>query len=136
MAVPAVCVPGKFFVLLPFEVFFFKQKTEYELRISDWSSDVCSSDLLHQTGAHRVLDIALPIAFTARPQLQGQGATPNLAGLLGTATCLLGVADRDEGLLDPVDAGDGFARRLADAERALQRTAGRDRKSTRLNSSH
>src|SRR3546814_17433990 len=27
-------------------VFFFKQKTAYEMRISDWSSDVCSSDLL------------------------------------------------------------------------------------------
>src|SRR3546814_13873671 len=30
-------------------VFFFKQKTAYEMRISDWSSDVCSSDL--QAGA-------------------------------------------------------------------------------------
>src|SRR3546814_1280637 len=29
--------------------FFFKQKTAYEMRISDWSSDVCSSDL-HETG--------------------------------------------------------------------------------------
>src|SRR3546814_11588459 len=29
-----------------FLFFFFKQKTAYELRISDWSSDVCSSDLL------------------------------------------------------------------------------------------
>src|SRR3546814_4371996 len=28
--------------------FFFKQKTAYEMRISDWSSDVCSSDLLIQ----------------------------------------------------------------------------------------
>src|SRR3546814_1455139 len=28
-----------------FVVFFFKQKTAYEMRISDWSSDVCSSDL-------------------------------------------------------------------------------------------
>src|SRR3546814_9785555 len=27
------------------QVFFFKQKTAYEMRISDWSSDVCSSDL-------------------------------------------------------------------------------------------
>src|SRR3546814_4699178 len=27
--------------------FFFKQKTAYELRISDWSSDVCSSDLCY-----------------------------------------------------------------------------------------
>src|SRR3546814_3633665 len=29
-------------------VFFFKQKTAYEMRISDWSSDVCSSDLAYQ----------------------------------------------------------------------------------------
>src|SRR3546814_6945701 len=28
--------------------FFFKQKTAYEMRISDWSSDVCSSDLTHE----------------------------------------------------------------------------------------
>src|SRR3546814_2614063 len=28
-----------------FCVFFFKEKTAYEMRISDWSSDVCSSDL-------------------------------------------------------------------------------------------
>src|SRR3546814_10840051 len=28
-------------------VFFFKQKTAYEMRISDWSSDVCSSDLFY-----------------------------------------------------------------------------------------
>src|SRR3546814_5352516 len=28
-----------------YEFFFFKQKTAYEMRISDWSSDVCSSDL-------------------------------------------------------------------------------------------
>src|SRR3546814_7662806 len=38
--------------------FFFKQKTAYEMRISDWSSDVCSSDLSSETcpegarGAH------------------------------------------------------------------------------------
>src|SRR3546814_4140660 len=31
--------------------FFFKQKTAYEMRISDWSSDVCSSDL--SNGEHR-----------------------------------------------------------------------------------
>src|SRR3546814_6280863 len=30
--------------------FFFKQKTAYEMRISDWSSDVCSSDLLLRGG--------------------------------------------------------------------------------------
>src|SRR3546814_5732680 len=32
-------------VVLWFFFFFFKQKTAYEMRISDWSSDVCSSDL-------------------------------------------------------------------------------------------
>src|SRR3546814_8099952 len=32
-------------------VFFFKQKTADEMRISDWSSDVCSSDLPNQVGA-------------------------------------------------------------------------------------
>src|SRR3546814_6489079 len=31
-------------------VFFFKQKTAYEMRISDWSSDVCSSDLQPDEG--------------------------------------------------------------------------------------
>src|SRR3546814_15587735 len=30
--------------------FFFKQKTAYEMRISDWSSDVCSSDLYSRQG--------------------------------------------------------------------------------------
>src|SRR3546814_6812552 len=33
------------FVVCVFFFFFFKQKTAYEMRISDWSSDVCSSDL-------------------------------------------------------------------------------------------
>src|SRR3546814_5260077 len=36
--------------------FFFKQKTAYEMRISDWSSDVCSSDLL----AHHFVHMSLP----------------------------------------------------------------------------
>src|SRR3546814_2532538 len=31
-------------------MFFFKQKTAYEMRISDWSSDVCSSDLVGKDG--------------------------------------------------------------------------------------
>src|SRR3546814_19983677 len=37
--------------------FFFKQKTAYELRISDWSSDVCSSDLLDYLYVLTVADI-------------------------------------------------------------------------------
>src|SRR3546814_4816481 len=36
--------------LLFFVLVFFKQKTAYEVRISDWSSDVCSSDLVGRLG--------------------------------------------------------------------------------------
>src|SRR3546814_4231745 len=36
-----------------FYFFFFKQKTAYEMRISDWSSDVCSSDLLRDVANQR-----------------------------------------------------------------------------------
>src|SRR3546814_6705594 len=36
-------------VIVIFYLFFFKQKTAYEMRISDWSSDVCSSDLTQPT---------------------------------------------------------------------------------------
>src|SRR3546814_3493621 len=36
--------------------FFFKQKTAYEVRISDWSSDVCSSDLENRSGIFSTVD--------------------------------------------------------------------------------
>src|SRR3546814_18011742 len=43
--------------------FFFKQKTAYEMRISDWSSDVCSSDLVEvfaeQALAHHLAQVAM-----------------------------------------------------------------------------
>src|SRR3546814_5804635 len=46
--------------------FFFKQKTAYEMRISDWSSDVCSSDLVDELrtvgNAARVEDLFAPRA--------------------------------------------------------------------------
>src|SRR3546814_15844996 len=52
--------------------FFFKQKTAYEMRISDWSSDVCSSDLSL---------IAAPRVLPARAGLRHE------CGLLGIAKC-------------------------------------------------
>src|SRR3546814_5697448 len=42
--------------------FFFKQKTAYEMRISDWSSDVCSSDLERGGAIER---IAVPLLILA-----------------------------------------------------------------------
>src|SRR3546814_1646564 len=46
-------------------VFFFKQKTAYEMRISDWSSDVCSSDLGVSAGAGRSAFCSGPISELA-----------------------------------------------------------------------
>src|SRR3546814_3079952 len=43
--VRCLCVYAEVILLF---FFFFKQKTAYEMRISDWSSDVCSSDLMDQ----------------------------------------------------------------------------------------
>src|SRR3546814_6390934 len=54
-----------FLVYICLYVFFFKQKTAYEMRISDWSSDVCSSDLGDidgDAGDHRADDADLEIA--------------------------------------------------------------------------
>src|SRR3546814_98868 len=45
------------FVVIVDVFFFFKQKTAYEMRISDWSSDVCSSDL------YAAIECGLPIDF-------------------------------------------------------------------------
>src|SRR3546814_13751327 len=39
--------------------FFFKQKTAYEMRISDWSSDVCSSDLGRRSASDRDVTVGL-----------------------------------------------------------------------------
>src|SRR3546814_9762845 len=49
-----------------FYFFFFKQKTAYEMRISDWSSDVCSSDLIG-AAALEALDPAPDGAIIASP---------------------------------------------------------------------
>src|SRR3546814_3605463 len=46
--------------------FFFKQKTAYEMRISDWSSDVCSSDLLSGGQKQRV---GIARALAAKPKI-------------------------------------------------------------------
>src|SRR3546814_3565494 len=44
--------------------FFFKQKTAYEMRISDWSSDVCSSDLVVDHGPRSA---EAPLGFVGEP---------------------------------------------------------------------
>src|SRR3546814_10424727 len=56
--------------LYGFDCFFFvKQKTAYEMRISDWSSDVCSSDLMRQVSriSGTSVDISRGMLRTATP---------------------------------------------------------------------
>src|SRR3546814_6328020 len=45
--------------------FFFKQKTAYEMRISDWSSDVCSSDLERGHAINPRTSVSLPVTAAA-----------------------------------------------------------------------
>src|SRR3546814_7878281 len=46
--------------------FFFKQKTAYEMRISDWSSDVCSSDLIPAYRAAPAGKAAAPVVLVVQ----------------------------------------------------------------------
>src|SRR3546814_8618525 len=70
--------------------FFFKQKTAYEMRISDWSSDVCSSDLLidYALAYHR--DVVAPTLQRRAPEgaeIDGlRRLDADLAALPATAT--------------------------------------------------
>src|SRR3546814_14574249 len=53
--------------------FFFKQKTAYEMRISDWSSDVCFSDLLESCPRHQSPTDDVDSSPTPRGMICGMG---------------------------------------------------------------
>src|SRR3546814_4526124 len=76
---------------LQYGVFFFKQKTAYEMRISDWSSDVCSSDLQRAPAAGRGLLVRRCAAFGARRRRRAGLGTLRPAGpfdgQIGRASC-------------------------------------------------
>src|SRR3546814_1400362 len=101
--------------------FFFKQKTAYEMRISDWSSDVCSSDLVHaRTRSRRCAATAV--------LRRGHGAMTDFQEVAMPYRPLV-VFDFDHTLYDG-DSGSHLVMWL------IRRHWWRDRKSTRLNSSH
>src|SRR3546814_4110966 len=75
------------YVLMFWCFFFVKQKTAYEMRISDWSSDVCSSDLI----------------ATACIPLSAQG----------TQLGLLYLSDDDDGFLSRIDIIEAVAEQLS-----------------------
>src|SRR3546814_16173517 len=57
-------------------VFFFKQKTAYEMRISDWSSDVCSSDLILLHRGYPIGQLAEQSSFMEVAYLLMRGELP------------------------------------------------------------
>src|SRR3546814_2309176 len=118
--------------------FFFKQKTAYEMRISDWSSDVCSSDL------HRVEIIERQLV----QPLRARSPDPRVVHqYVDAAETLDHRREQGRDAIGPRDVGDAcpYPRQIGgepvqsrgvDVGGEHPRAFGRDRKSTRLNSSH
>src|SRR3546814_3829239 len=128
------------YILCVFVFFFFKQKTAYEMRISDWSSDVCSSDLRVRRGS-----IARYVMRTLERKRTGEKGTH-----LSSARPVVTFVERDmsypsaEGAIPIIaierrEAGDeGFLRqvhRLVGIADLPHAEPIKDRQSTRLNSS-
>src|SRR3546814_3555285 len=119
-----------------FAICFCKQKTAYEMRISNWSSDVCSSDLLQRAGAHR---LPVPhvdegaVCGVMQPALVGAAGTPvqrlrpQVRAVQRRQMRVARQHDRELVLVEYVLVLAGIV--------ALQ-DAPADRKSTRLKSSH
>src|SRR3546814_3036385 len=59
--------------------FLFKQKTAYEMRISDWSSDVCSSDLPHVATDLKLWKENCGFCHQEAPQAYGEEEAPQVA---------------------------------------------------------
>src|SRR3546814_5221610 len=62
------CVDVRLYCVYSDIFFFFKQKTAYEMRISDWSSDVCSSDLIIGIAIGRYRTMRAPGLNADRPR--------------------------------------------------------------------
>src|SRR3546814_1026446 len=126
---------------------YFKPKTAYEMRISDWSSDVCSSDL----SCARALAGAASARASAVP-LRALVDSRMFSPLIGFSFFVSAVAAEREahpvqdgggrrrdmivlGEGDMAEPGQaGIAEGIGELARGIDRA--RDRKSTRLNSSH
>src|SRR3546814_2639286 len=128
------------FSIFYFGFFFFKQKTAYEVRISDWSSDVCSSDLTDPLGSvdlvRRYGDQVRAIGDRDAPEALHRVAQQQAVLRMGSGNEIGDRLDRPDLVVDE--------HRRDDPALGDQRVVGRqrepgaieDRKSTRLNSSH
>src|SRR3546814_1719148 len=123
-------------------VFFVKQKTAYEMRISDWSSDVCSSDLsatmrsalgqfVGQGGSERIVALPQPIEIIPERAIDALADHRAIEGFL-----IGGLGDGD-GRVGRGAFDDRHGRvLLAGLIHGGDLVQSEDRKSTRLNSSH
>src|SRR3546814_4715259 len=137
-----------------FFLLFFKQKTAYVLRISDWSADVCSSDLLRvgDEVGRKITAIELHAFDDVELELEALGLLDRDHAFLADLVHRLGDLLADDGVAvgrddadlgDLVGTGDGLGAALevlddlgdGEIDAALQVHRVQDRKSTRLNSS-
>src|SRR3546814_11108769 len=82
------CPPADCYFFLSLFFFFFKQKTAYEMRISDWSSDVCSSDL------REIVDDLFTVNLTAGRRWEVDGARIDPAALSCPVRQIVSTTDR------------------------------------------
>src|SRR3546814_9722173 len=121
-------------MIMLFCIFFFKQKTAYEMRISDWSSDVCSSDLDDHVARFGLAVRRPPPHVRPARDRERLGARAHVERAVGVAA--VGEPDRQLRVLPRrirLLIGERLDREVAGKTRV---GGGGDRKSTRLNSSH
>src|SRR3546814_4029653 len=124
--------------------FFFKQKTAYEMRISDWSSDVCSSDLFSpRRRTISAVELDMRGSFASRParrlslerRIAGRPSSPcrdeHQMFVVRPADSRLGQKKGKSSTLQNFPEGSSGTGPIR-----LPRRRWLDRKSTRLNSSH
>src|SRR3546814_16724144 len=122
-------------------VFFFKQKTAYEMRISDWSSDVCSSDLTpvalqYDSGDYdATLDAALKLAdVDGFPRRKQEAASRGKLRGLGFSTYLEACGIAPSSVVGSLGARAGHYEsakvRVHPTGRSEERRVGKERVST------
>src|SRR3546814_9668878 len=133
--------------------FFFKQKTAYEIRISDWSSDVCSSDLelilqkvfgaighdnyrdyiqnIHESGNHllTIINDILDVSKAEAGMIDLYEEEVDLREVIASGMRLIGPRARDGRIALKTDYAEPLCMVTADARRLKQILINLDRKS-------